>query len=145
MGEEFCAPPARLKLRILPPPWLFRIGQIARLQRKAVRRLLFSSESHLQALSTDIFVEHCCSAGRPGVHRGEKLPGAPELRTGRKTNHSSISSLSSSFCANRWASSGYRAVMRFPSSTTNGFLMLPPCRKSLLSLSTFTVSSSTYS
>src|SRR6266566_7825728 len=58
---------------------------------------------------------------------------------------SSYLSLSTSVCAKRWASSGYLAVMRFPSSTTNGFRMLPPCMKSLLCLSTLTVSSSTYS
>src|SRR6266478_629401 len=43
IGPALCTPPARLKLRILPPPWLFMTGQTARVQRKVVRRLLFSS------------------------------------------------------------------------------------------------------
>src|SRR5579883_156703 len=45
LGPELCAPPARLKLRILPPPCCCIRGQTARVQRKVVRRLLFSSAS----------------------------------------------------------------------------------------------------
>src|SRR5579884_3405601 len=44
-GPALCAPPARLKLRILPLPCRCITGQTARVQRKVVRRLLFSSES----------------------------------------------------------------------------------------------------